>query len=107
MPASCVEPALRLKFIGAWTVFFSWTAGVRPHLFVSAQRVETRGPRASTLYAVGRGGPQLVPTDGGGRKAAYGGQGSDALVSPGRLDAAFDDTYDTKHVDTIFRRVFD
>jgi adenylosuccinate lyase len=28
-------------------------------------------------------------------------------ASPERLDAEFDDTYHTKHVDTIFRRVFD
>jgi adenylosuccinate lyase len=28
-------------------------------------------------------------------------------VSPERLDAEFDDTYHTKHVETIFRRVFD
>jgi hypothetical protein len=28
-------------------------------------------------------------------------------VSPERLDAEFDDIFHTKHVDTIFRRVFD
>jgi adenylosuccinate lyase len=28
-------------------------------------------------------------------------------VSPERLDVEFDDTYHTKHVDTIFRSVFD
>jgi adenylosuccinate lyase len=28
-------------------------------------------------------------------------------VSPERLDAEFDDTYHTKHLDTIFRSVFD
>ena len=29
-----------------------------------------------------------------------------ALLSPAQIDAAFDDTYHLKHVDTIFKRVF-
>jgi len=29
-----------------------------------------------------------------------------ALLSPAQIDAAFDDAYHLKHVDTIFKRVF-